>query len=182
LKRRAGYGHIRSEGLLSVKKNKKNADQRKKITFWGVNLCIGHHKKTIMNLTQRPQPTTAPAAQPARRASRFAQLSARQLFDVELGLCLLAKLSPSASPAALPALLTNGNVPETARQRRCLDKARFMLANFAQPRTWADLLDRYTRLPNDTQAFDISHDHSRFSPKTVGFFRNRVRTLNQLLA
>jgi hypothetical protein len=146
-----------------------------------VNLCIGHHTKTIMNLTQRPSINTAFAAlatPPARRAS----LTARQLFDVELGLCLLAKLRPAASPATLPALLLGDNVPQTARQRRCLDKARFMLAELAQPRTWADLLDRYTRLPDQTQAFDVSHDQSRFSAKTVGFFRNRVRTLNHLLA
>jgi hypothetical protein len=132
-----------------------------------------------MNLSQRPSLQNTYTAQSAPR--RAVHLSARQLFDVEMGLCLLAKLSPSAAPSALPALLTN-NVPETTRQRRCLDKARLMLAELAQPRTWADLLDRYTRLPNHTQAFDISQDRSRFTAKTVGFFRNRVRTLNHLLA
>lgn len=137
-----------------------------------------------MNLRQRPQTNLTTAAlpvTPAPRASRLSQLSARQLFDVELGLCLLAAISPSASPATLPDLLIDGTAP-TARQRRSLDKARLMLAQLTQPRTWADLLDRYARLPHDTQAFDISCDGKRFSPKSVGFFRNRVRTLTHLLA
>lgn len=146
-----------------------------------------------MQLRQRPQPNTTTADRPSadvsaepthwasRRANRSGSLSARQLFDVELGLCLLAQLNPAASPATLPGLLVEGTAL-TAKQRRCLDKARLMLAQLTQPRTWADLLDRYARLPHDTQAFDISLDGNRFSPKSVGFFRNRVRTLNQLLA
>lgn len=135
-----------------------------------------------MQLRQRPQPNpTTPALGPSHRVNRFSQLSARQLFDVELGLCLLAQLNPAASPAALPSLLADGTAP-TAKQRRCLDKGRLLLAQLTQPRTWADLLDRYARLPHDTQAFDISLDGNRFSTKSVGFFRNRVRTLNQLLA
>ncbi|MEZ0608558.1 hypothetical protein ACAW74_08585 [Fibrella sp. WM1] len=144
-----------------------------------------------MNLRQRPQtnPTlTALPVGPTQRTPRLSQLSARQLFDVELGLCLLAAISPSASPATLPDLLIDGTAP-TAKQRRSLDKARLMLAQLTQPSRpdgtrslWADLLDRYARLPHDTQAFDISCDGNRFSPKSVGFFRNRVRTLTHLLA
>lgn len=137
-----------------------------------------------MQLRQRPQPSpllTDSSVTPARRTARPTGLSARQLFDIELGLCLLAKLRPSASPVALPDLLADGTAP-TAKQRRSLDKARLMLVQLTQPRAWSDLLDRYARLPHDTQAFDISLDGSRFSPKSVGFFRNRVRTLNQLLA
>lgn len=140
-----------------------------------------------MNLTQRPQPNTATAdrpivglpTSPARRAS----LSARQLFDVELGLCLLASFNPLASPDTLPALLSdNRPAAQTARQRRILNRGRALLLQLARPCLWADLLDRYARLSPHTQAFDISRDGSRFSPKTVGFFRNRVRTLNHLLA
>lgn len=137
-----------------------------------------------MNLRQRPQTNPTLAAlpvSPPQRVPRLSQLSARQLFDVELGLCLLASISPSASPATLPDLLIDGTA-QTARQRRSLDKARLMLVQLTQPRTWADLLDRYARLPHDTQAFDISCDGNRFSPKSVGFFRNRVRTLTHLLA
>lgn len=141
-----------------------------------------------MNLTQRPQPNTAFAALSAPSARR-ATLSARQLFDIELGLCLLASLSPSASPNALPALLLNDASAQTARQRRMLSRGRALLVQLTQPSRsdgtgalWADLLDRYARLSPDTQAFDISLDGSRFTAKSVGFFRNRVRTLNHLLA
>ena len=144
-----------------------------------------------MNPTQRPQPNApfaalATASSPAHRPLR-AVLSARQLFDVELGLCLLSQLLPTAPPDQLPALLS-GDAPAaqlgqlSARQRRSLSRGRALLVAFQQRTCWADLLDRYSRLTNQTQAFDISHDRSRFSPKSVGFFRNRVFTLRQLLA
>ena len=135
-----------------------------------------------MNLTQRPRPN-APftAARPIR-----VSLSARQLFNVELGLVLLSQLAPTAPPDHLPTLL-NGDLPEcntnlTAKQRRCLKRGRALLIPFLQRTLWTDLLDRYSRLTNQMQAFDISHDRSRFSQKSVGFFRNRVFTLRQLLA
>ena len=147
-----------------------------------------------MNLTQRPQPNQYPAAlttlsaaaiTPADRRLRAA-LSARQLFDVELGLFLLSQLLPTASPDHLPALLNGDTLTAcahwTARQRRTLSRGRTLLMSFRQPTRWHDLLDRYSRLTDQTQAFDISNDGSRFSPKTVGFFRNRVFTLRQLLA
>ena len=141
-----------------------------------------------MSLTQRPQPN-APFTAALTRSSMAAlttsnrPLSARQLFDVELGLVLLSQLAPAAAPAHLPALLSDdGGDHWTARQRRCLNRGRALLLPFQQHRYWNDLLDRYSRLTSQAQAFDISHDRSRFSQKTVGFFRNRVRTLRQLLA
>ena len=139
-----------------------------------------------MNLTQRPQPNTTTANRPVATSLappiRRASLSARQLFDIELGLCLLASLSPSASPDGLRAVVLDDTAAQTARQRRMLSRGRALLVQLAQPCTWADLLDRYARLSSDAQAFDISLDGNRFSPKSVGFFRNRVRTLNHLLA
>ena len=149
----------------------------------GVNICIGHSKTTHMTPTQRPLTNASPAPAPRLRAG----LSARQLFDVELGLCLLSQLLPTAPPQGLPALLV-GNVPAapcpawTARQRRLLNRGRAMLMPFRQSTRWNDLLERYSRMHDEAQAFDISHDRSRFSPKTVGFFRNRVISLRQLLA
>ena len=146
-----------------------------------------------MNLTQRPLPnanfpaalTTPSIAATADRRLR-ASLSARQLFDVELGLVLLSHLMPTASPDHLPALLNGetatGYTEWTAKQRRCLNRGRALLRPFQQSMIWNDLLDRYSRLTDQMQAFDISHDRSRFNQKTVGFFRNRVFTLRQLLA
>lgn len=148
-----------------------------------------------MNHTQRPRPNApftaalapTPAAAPVTTDRRLrAVLSARQLFDVELGLFLLSQLLPTASPDHLPALLNSDAQTTcagwTARQRRTLSRGRTLLMSFQQPTRWNDLLDRYSRLTGQTQAFDISTDGSRFSPKTVGFFRNRVFTLRQLLA
>ncbi|MEZ0542220.1 hypothetical protein [Fibrella arboris] len=147
-----------------------------------------------MNLTQRPQPNaiypaalaSSPVAAPRLRASRSGQLSARQLFDVELGLVLLSQLMPTASPDHLPALLNDNTVAYganwTAKQRRCLNRGRAMLRPFQQSTLWNDLLDRYSRLTDQMQAFDISNDRSHFHQKSVGFFRNRVFTLRQLLA
>lgn len=141
-----------------------------------------------MNLTQRPQPNAyfpATADRPLR-ASQRVSLSARQLFDVELGLVLLSQLLPAASPDHLPALLNGDTVTccasWTAKQRRYLNRGRDLLRPFGQSTHWNDLLDRYSRLTGQMQAFDISHDRSRFNEKTVGFFRNRVFTLRQLLA
>ena len=135
-----------------------------------------------MNLTQRPRPNAPFTAVRPNRAT----LSARQLFDVELGLVLLGQLAPTARPDCLPALL-NGTTPEghthwTAKQRRCLSRGRDLLIMCRQSNRWNDLLDRYSRLTNQMLAFDISHDRSRFNQKSVGFFRNRVLTLQQLLA
>ncbi|MBO0950148.1 pPIWI_RE_Z domain-containing protein [Fibrella forsythiae] len=143
-----------------------------------------------MNLTQRPRPNAtypaaladSPVAAPRLRAS----LSARQLFDVELGLVLLSQLMPTASPDHLPALLNDDTLAHnggwTAKQRRCLNRGRDLLRPFQQSTLWNDLLDRYSRLTDQMQAFDISNDRSHFNQKSVGFFRNRVFTLRQLLA
>lgn len=145
-----------------------------------------------MNLTQRPRPNAIYPAAPATadrplRASLRASLSARQLFDVELGLVLLSQLLPTASPGHLPALLNGDtlagcNTEWTSKQRRCLNRGRAMLRPFQQSTLWNDLLDRYSCLTDQMQAFDISQDRSRFNQKSVGFFRNRVFTLRQILA
>ncbi|MEZ0487004.1 hypothetical protein [Fibrella aquatica] len=148
-----------------------------------------------MNLTQRPRlNATYPAAlanSPAavtcpRRVSHRASLSARQLFDVELGLVLLSQLMPTASPDHLPTLLSDDALTQddnwTTKQRRCLNRGRELLRPFQQSNLWSDLLDRYSRLTDQMQAFDISNDRSHFNQKSVGFFRNRVFTLRQLLA
>lgn len=93
---------------------------------------------------------------------------------------------PTASPDHLPALLNGDTVAYcanwTAKQRRCLNRGRDLLRPFQQSTLWSDLLDRYSRLTDQMQAFDISNDRSRFNQKSVGFFRNRVFTLRQLLA
>ncbi len=146
-----------------------------------------------MNLTQRPLPNatfsaalaTSSAAATSGRPLR-ASLSARQLFDVELGLVLLSQLLPTAPPDHLPALLNGDMVTNcsswTAKQRRSLSRGRALLRPLQQTGLWNDLIERYSRLSDQMQAFDISHDRSRFNQKTVGFFRNRVFTLRQLLA
>jgi len=144
-----------------------------------------------MNLTQRPRPNaTYPAALAtlpvAATRQQRASLSARQLFDVELGLVLLSQLMPTASPDHLPALLNDDmaacKADWTAKQRRCLNRGRALLRPFQHSTLWSDLLDRYSRLTDQMQAFDISNDRSHFNQKSVGFFRNRVFTLRQLLA
>ena len=145
-----------------------------------------------MTQTQRPQTGThfspAPALMPGsatfghRPAHR---LSNRQLFNIELGLYLLAELLPTAPPHSLPTLLNSDGLPPTtwtARQRRSLDRGRMLLGALCQRSHWAELLDRYAQLAAPQQAFDISHDRSRFTAKTVGFFRNRAFTFRQMLA
>ncbi len=149
----------------------------------GVNICIGHSKPTHMTTTQRPPQSTLLAPAPRLRV----RLSARQLFDVELGLCLLNQLWPAAPPQGLPGLLS-GNVPAavgptwTAKQRRLLNRGRVLLLPFQQSSCWNTLLECYCRLDQQALAFDISNDRSRFGPKKVGFSRNRVFALQQLLA
>ena len=44
------------------------------------------------------------------------------------------------------------------------------------------MLDAYTTIPDRLQAYDISSDRCRFSEKTVGFFRNRIITLRQMVS
>jgi hypothetical protein len=150
-----------------------------------------------MNTLFQAQPqnqflTLYPAAQrptvPAQRTTKRATLSAQQLLDIELGLFLLSQLLPTAPPDALPNLLTdNGNSfidrpTWTPKQLRLLNRGRLMLSHIQQRNIWNALLDAYVTIPERLQAYDISTDRSRFSQKTVGFFRNRIITLRQTVA
>ncbi len=115
-------------------------------------------------------------------------LSARQLLDVELGLFLLSQLQPSASPDALPVLLSQcapltDQSDWTPRQRKLLNRGRQLLTQFQHCTAWHELLDRYIAVSNPLRhAYDVSADRSRFTEKSVGFFRNRLRTLQQVMA
>ncbi len=119
---------------------------------------------------------------------RTGNLSARQLLDVELGLFLLSQLQPAASPDALPVLLSQCTPPTdqsdwTPRQRKLLNRGRQLLTQFQHRPAWHELLDRYVSVSNPLrQAYDVSADRSRFAEKSVGFFRNRLRTLQQVMA
>lgn len=120
---------------------------------------------------------------PAKRAT----LSAGQLLDIELGLFLLSQLLPAASPDTLPTLLIdNGSSfldrpTWTPKQHKLLNRGRTLLAHIQQRNVWNALLDAYTTIPDRLQAYDISTDRSRFCEKTVGFFRNRIITLRQMV-
>ncbi len=124
------------------------------------------------------------AARPHRKP---ASLSANQLMAVELGLFLLAELTPTASPAILPGLLTTTTPSDmvrpaawTAKQLRYLNRARLLIGQFMQPALWQSQLERYANLPEHLQAYDISQDRTRFCTKKVGFSRNRIFTLKRL--
>ncbi|QJW91038.1 hypothetical protein HNV11_17485 [Spirosoma taeanense] len=143
-----------------------------------------------MNTLFQPKPqnefrTLYPAAQ---RSARRATLSAQQLLDIELGLFLLSQLLPTAPPDALPNLLTDTNTSFldrptwTPKQLRLLNRGRAMLSHIQQNSVWNAMLDAYVTVPERLQAYDISSDRSRFSEKTVGFFRNRILTLRQTVA
>ncbi len=102
---------------------------------------------------------------------------------VELGLFLLAELTPAASPAILPGLLTTKTPYDaawTAKQLRYLNRARLLIGQFMQPALWQSQLERYANLPEHLQAYDISQDRARFCTKKVGFSRNRIFTLKRL--
>ncbi|GAA4453008.1 hypothetical protein GCM10023189_17350 [Nibrella saemangeumensis] len=112
-------------------------------------------------------------------------MSAKQLFDVELGLFLLAEFLPTAPPTALPDLLNGSDMilsMLTPRQRRYLKRGRDLLSHCRHHAVWHDLLERYATASNPVRAFDISRDRSRFNPQTVGFAWNRIVTLRQVLA
>ncbi len=124
-------------------------------------------------------PSVAPSA-----SRTTAPLSARQLLDAELGLFLLAQLNPTARPDALPDLLADappGLPTLTPRQRNYLNRGRALLGQYQQPGTWASLLRRYATHADHRQAYDLPLDLSRFRQKSVGFSRNRVVTLKQVL-
>ncbi|QKZ12187.1 hypothetical protein [Spirosoma sp. KUDC1026] len=136
------------------------------------------------------QPYAAPAlaAAPANdRSARRATLSAQQLLDIEVGLFLLSQLLPTASPDVLPSLLTDKassfleRPTWTPRQHKLLNRGRMLLAHVRQNTVWAALLDAYVAVPERLQAYDISTDRSRFREKSVGFFRNRIFTLKQMV-
>jgi hypothetical protein len=56
-----------------------------------------------------------------------------------------------------------------------------ILSHIQQRNVWSALLDAYTTIPDRLQAYDISADRTRFCEKTVGFFRNRIITLRQMV-
>lgn len=127
---------------------------------------------------------TATADRPDRKR---ATLSAGQLLDIEMGLFLLSQLLPAASPDVLPTLLTdNGSSfldrpTWTPKQHKLLNRGRMLLSHMQQRNVWSALLDAYITIPDRLQAYDISADRSRFGEKTVGFFRNRIITLRQMV-
>lgn len=129
---------------------------------------------------------TASAVNP--RPSKRATLSAGQLLDIELGLFLLSQLLPTAPPDELPTLLADNNASFldrptwTPKQLKILNRGRMILSHIQQRTVWSALLDAYTNIPDRLQAYDISADRSRFCEKTVGFFRNRIFTLKQMVS
>lgn len=151
---------------------------------------------TLMNTNQNPAASFMPSLFPAlstpapwavSRPTRRATLSAGQLLDIELGLFLLSQLLPKASPDVLPTLLTdNGSSfldrpTWTPKQHKLLNRGRTLLSHIQQRTVWSALLDAYTTIPDRLQAYDISTDRTRFGEKTVGFFRNRIITLRQMV-
>lgn len=141
-------------------------------------------QNTFLPLYPAAQRSTASA----QRSTKRSALSAQQLLDIELGLFLLSQLLPTAPPDALPNLLVdNGSSfldrpTWTPKQLRLLNRGRLMLSHIQQCNIWNALLDAYVTIPERLQAYDISADRSRFSEKTVGFFRNRIITLRQTVA
>lgn len=134
-----------------------------------------------------PWSASSVATRPAPERKR-ATLSAGQLLDIELGLFLLSQLAPKASPDSLPGLLNESSSSFldrptwTPRQHKLLNRGRLMLSHIQQHNVWMALLDAYTTIPDRLQAYDISADRSRFCEKTVGFFRNRIITLRQMVS
>lgn len=124
-----------------------------------------------------------PAARPVKRAP----LNAQQLLDIELGLYLLSQLLPTAAPDALPGLLADtatsflDRPTFTPKQHKLLNRGRALLGHLHQRNVWSALLDAYVTIPDRLQAYDISADRGRFAEKTVGFFRNRIITLRQMM-
>ncbi|WP_420150425.1 hypothetical protein [Spirosoma sp.] len=154
---------------------------------------------TLMNANQNRNAGYAPSLFPTLSSSnswvssavanrpKRATLSAGQLLDIEMGLFLLSQLLPSAPPDTLPNLLTdNGSSfldrpTWTPKQHKLLNRGRTLLSHIQQRSVWSALLDAYTNIPDRLQAYDISTDRSRFCEKTVGFFRNRIITLRQMV-
>lgn len=120
--------------------------------------------------------------------SKNAGLSAGQLLDVELGLFLLSQLLPTASPGALPTLISDTGLscPDrptwTPKQHRYLNRGRAVLAHCLQPATWNALIERYATGVNSLSAYDVSRDRSWFGEKRVGFSRNRLTVFRKMLA
>lgn len=151
-----------------------------------------------MNLSYRPQSRLmyqmpvatlhqSPVSVAESSSRKSATLSARQLFDIELGLFLLSQLLPKAPPDALPDLLTGdhavfvGQPAWTARQHRYLNRARLLLGHFQQLSRWLNQLEYYTTGSSYQQAYAIGPDRSCFYEKSVGFSRNRLVALRQML-
>ena len=155
---------------------------------------------TLPNITQHRAgsfaPTLFPALNPSAqwatspatsRPAKRVTLSAGQLLDIEIGLFLLSQLLPTAPPDALPNLLADNGLSFldrptwTPKQHKLLNRGRAMLGHIQQRNVWSALLDAYTTIPDRLQAYDISADRNRFSEKTVGFFRNRIIMLKQMV-
>ncbi|MCK8493358.1 hypothetical protein M0L20_15935 [Spirosoma sp. RP8] len=140
----------------------------------------------LFSALNTPDQWTAAAIEP--RPSKRTTLSAGQLLDIELGLFLLSQLVPAASPDDLPNLLSGSNSSFldrptwTPKQLKILNRGRAILSHIQQHTVWSSLLDAYTTIPDRLQAYDISADRSRFCEKTVGFFRNRIFTLKQMVS
>lgn len=140
-----------------------------------------------------PAPAVTPsfrpdARQPWPQPVTTSPLSANELLDVELGLYLLSQLLPTAPPDALPSLLGSSDAPFlerptfTPRQHKILHKGRALLSHIQQRSSvWAGLLEQYMAASDYVQAYDIANDRSRFREKTVGFSRNRIFTLKQMV-
>lgn len=146
----------------------------------------GSSSQTLFPAMNATTQWTASAVKP--RPSKRATLSAGQLLDIELGLFLLSQLLPTAPPDELPALLADNNASFldrptwTPKQLKILNRGRMILSHIQQRTVWSAMLDAYTNIPDRLQAYDISADRSRFCEKTVGFFRNRIFTLKQMVS
>ena len=128
--------------------------------------------------------TSRPRSNTSAYTPRLA-LSNRQLVDLELGLYLLRQLHPSAPPTALPEWLrpaSDLHASLTPRQQKYLSRGRLLLAHFVDTFHWQTLLSAYAAAPGHRMAYDLSHDCSSFSEKTVGFSRNRFSILRKILA
>jgi hypothetical protein len=166
-------------------------EERKKITFWPVELCSVNFFKQpkLMNASFFAQSSVPALYVPVRtQTPKNNALSVGQLLDVELGLYLLSQLLPTAPPDALPTLIGNkeASLPDrptwTSRQQKYLKRGRLLLGHCLQPAIWNSLIERYAAETTTLSAYDVSRDRSRFGQKTVGFSRNRLAVLRKMLA
>ncbi len=163
-----------------------NTNQNRTASF-GPQLFPALNPTPQWSAARSPGTATAEMRLSDRTDRKRATLSAGQLLDIEMGLFLLSQLLPTASPDVLPTLLTdNGSSfldrpTWTPKQHKLLNRGRMLLSHVQQRNVWSALLDAYITIPDRLQAYDISADRSRFGEKTVGFFRNRIITLRQMV-